>query len=119
MRSLFFFVIIFIHAGVYSQKGIIMIDVGTFNELTSELEVQLLDVRTSKEYKEGNIKGSVNIDFWKPDFLEQVKNKFDKSKPLYIYCAGGGRSGMASENLKKKGFKLIYDLDGGYEAYLE
>ena len=119
MRNILFVVILFIQAGVYSQKGIIKIDVSTFNELTSKEKVQLLDVRTSKEYKNGNIKGSVNIDFWKSDFIVQVKNKFDKSEPLYIYCAGGGRSGMASENLKKKGFKLIYDLDGGYEAYIE
>ena len=119
MKSILIFVLLFIQAEIYSQKGIIKVDVMTFTELTSEDKVQLLDVRTSKEYKKGNIEGSINIDYWEPGFIELVKSTFDKSRPLYIYCAGGGRSGMASENLKKKGFKLIYDLEGGYEAYKE
>jgi len=119
MKSILIFLFISVHVGAFCQKGIKMIDVETFAKLISQGEAQLLDVRTSKEFKQGNIKGSINIDFWKSDFIEQVKSEFDKSQPLLIYCAGGGRSGMASENLKKKGFKLIYDLEGGYEAYSE
>jgi rhodanese-related sulfurtransferase len=117
MKSVLFILFLSVHVGAFCQKGIKMVDVDTFTKLISQGDSQLLDVRTSKEFKQGNIEGSINIDYWKSDFIEQVKNKFDKSKPLYIYCAGGGRSGMASENLKKKGFKLIYDLEGGYEAY--
>ena len=51
--------------------------------------------------------------------MELVKKRFDKSIPLIIYCEGGGRSAMAASNLRKNGFKTIYDLEGGYESYSE
>ena len=84
MKNILLLVLIFVQAGIYSQKGIVLVDVKTFNERTSEVKVQLLDVRTSKEYKEGNIEGSINIDFWKSDFIEQVKSKFDKLEGISL-----------------------------------
>tara|TARA_B100000674_G_scaffold142262_1_gene111908 strand:- start:1 stop:273 length:273 start_codon:yes stop_codon:yes gene_type:complete len=78
---------------------------------------QLLDVRTQDEFNAGHLEGAVNIDIWSPSFMKEVKSSFDRSKPLLIYCAGGGRSAMAAEDLRKKGFKLIYDLEGGIEAF--
>lgn len=72
----------------------------------------LLDVRTAGEYNEGHIKGAVNIDWYSPDFQQQV-SKLDKSKPVFLYCKSGGRSGQAAQVLKNMGFTEIYDLDGG------
>ena len=74
--------------------------------------VQLIDVRTPKEFKEGHIKNAGNIDFYESDFLAQM-NKLDKNKPLYIYCRSGGRSGKAAKQLKEQGFTEVYDLQGG------
>jgi rhodanese-related sulfurtransferase len=34
-----------------------------------------------------------------------------------VYCAAGGRSENAAELLKEWGFKEIYDLEGGYNAW--
>jgi len=102
-----------------AQKGIVLVNASTFDNLIELGNHQLLDVRTSDEFKSGYIKGAINIDFWDPAFMELVKERFDKSLPLMIYCAGGGRSGMAANNLRKKGFKTIYDLEGGYESYTE
>lgn len=102
-----------------AQKGVVLVNALSFDNLIALGNNQLLDVRTSDEFDSGYIKGAVNIDFWDPSFMDLVKAKFDKSLPILIYCAGGGRSGMAASNLRKKGFKIIYDLEGGYESYIE
>ena len=42
---------------------------------------------------------------------------FDKNKPLYIYCAVGGRSNKAARKLIAEGFDSIYDLKGGFNKW--
>lgn len=74
--------------------------------------IQLIDVRTPKEYADGYIKNAKNIDFYDDNFIEQM-SALDKDKPVYIYCKSGGRSGKASSKLKEAGFTKIYDLEGG------
>lgn len=76
----------------------------------------LLDVRTPGEVNKGAIEGSKNIDFFDDDFEAKV-NQLDKTKPVYIYCAVGGRSGEAMDLMKKKGFVELYNLAGGYSAW--
>lgn len=117
-----FFLILFftsIFSISHAQKGIVLVNAATLDNLIALGNKQILDVRTSDEFTLGYIKGAINIDFWDPAFIDQVKKKFDKSLPLIVYCAGGGRSAMAATNLRKKGFKLIYDLEGGYDSYIE
>ncbi|RKE98186.1 rhodanese-like domain-containing protein [Ichthyenterobacterium magnum] len=78
-----------------------------------ELEdVQLVDVRTAEEYKEGYIMHSQNIDFNSPTFEEDII-KLDKTKPVILYCKSGGRSAKCSKKLKEAGFIKVYDLEGG------
>ncbi|MBK7389808.1 MAG: rhodanese-like domain-containing protein [Bacteroidetes bacterium] len=76
----------------------------------------ILDVRTAPEVKKGAISNSVNIDFFADDFAAQI-SKLDKNKPVYVYCASGGRSGEAMAMMSKIGFKTIYNLEGGYSAW--
>lgn len=75
-------------------------------------DVQLVDVRTPEEYKEGYIKNSQNIDYNSPTFDEDI-NKLDKTKPVILYCKSGKRSAICSEKLIKAGFEKIYELEGG------
>lgn len=79
--------------------------------------LQLLDVRTPKEYNEGHIEGAELINFFDEDFVQQVEANFDKDKPLMLYCRSGNRSAKATAKLKAAGFKEIYDLRGGYKAW--
>lgn len=80
--------------------------------LLESKDVQLVDVRTPEEYREGYIEDSQNIDFNSPTFDEDI-SKLDKSKPVIVYCKSGGRSAECSEKLLKAGFVKIYDLKGG------
>lgn len=83
------------------------------NDKTDEV---LVDVRTPEEYAEGHIKGALNINWHDPAFMDEV-DKLDKSKPVFVYCKSGGRSGQAAEALRGMGFKEVYDLDGGITAW--
>ncbi len=91
------------------------IKVVTPEEMKSLLEqkdVQLVDVRTEAERKDGFIEHSQNIDFNSPTFDEDIL-KLDKSKPVVLYCKSGGRSAKCAEKLKAAGFIKIFDLEGG------
>jgi phage shock protein E len=75
---------------------------------------QLLDVRTPNEWSGGKLANSVCVDYLSESFSQGVA-KFDKDKPVFVYCAVGGRSAKASKVLKDAGFKQIYNLKGaGY-----
>lgn len=75
--------------------------------------IQIVDVRTPEECSAGMIEGAVNINFYDTDFRDQV-SALDRDKTTLIYCRSGGRSGKAAEVLEGLGFKVIYDLSGGY-----
>jgi rhodanese-related sulfurtransferase len=78
--------------------------------------VQLVDVRTPEEYKEGFITKSQNIDFLSPTFLEDISN-LDKNKPVLLYCQSGGRSARCAKKLLEAGFVKVYDLQGGISRW--
>ncbi|MFM8243404.1 MAG: rhodanese-like domain-containing protein [Crocinitomicaceae bacterium] len=88
-----------------------------FNKFRVRSDAQVLDIRTFKEVQEGKIPNSINIDFFAKDFINQCESKFDKKKPLLVYCAAGGRSSKAIKNLSKAGFKKVYDLEGGFDDW--
>jgi len=79
---------------------------------------QILDVRTAKEIAEGKITGAAELDYFDPEFKKKIEAmNFDKSKPMVVYCAAGGRSSKATNILVDLGFKVVYNLEGGYSAY--
>ena len=77
---------------------------------------QLIDVRTPEEFAKGHLKGAKNINFNAADFDNQI-TQLDKTKPVFIYCHSGGRSGKAYKKMKAHGFTTVYDMKGGYSAY--
>ncbi|MEL0456941.1 rhodanese-like domain-containing protein [Flavobacteriaceae bacterium SZ-1-7] len=80
--------------------------------LQSNEGIQLVDVRTQEEYQTSHLKNATNFDFYSKSFADSLKT-LDRNKPVYVYCRSGGRSGKSVEQLKKLGFKEIYDLEGG------
>ena len=78
-------------------------------------KVQLIDVRTPKEYKEGTILNAVNIDFLDEGFSKNIE-QLDKKQPVYIFCQSGKRSAAAATKLQEAGFEVI-ELAGGYKAW--
>jgi rhodanese-related sulfurtransferase len=92
------------------------IDADQFRAGIAAGNVQILDIRTPDELREGKIDGAININFYDADFREQVA-KLDRNIPVYVYCRSGGRSQKAMEVLKELGFSVVYELLGGYMNY--
>lgn len=87
-----------------------------FKKGVSQENIQIVDVRTPDELKDGKIEGSININFYDSNFKEQIAS-LDKEKPVYVYCRSGARSSKAMEIMKDLGFKTIYELQGGFMSY--
>ena len=81
-------------------------------KLSGTKDVQLVDVRTPEEYQEGHLKNALNYNINGSDFDNQL-SKLDKTKPVMVYCLGGGRSAEAAEIMEKKGFIEVYNMQGG------
>lgn len=78
----------------------------------------ILDVRTPGEVAQGKIEGAVVIDFYQPDFLDQV-SKISKDQGIFIYCAVGARSEEAARMLIQKGYTKVYHLQGGIQSWYQ
>ena len=114
----FLFVFILFSNNVNCQRNTNQIGNSKLVELMAKEDIQILDVRTENEFKDGAIEGAVNIDFWDPDFERKVLSSLNKRRTTVVYCAAGGRSEMAYKLLAKKGFKSLYYLKGGYERFV-
>jgi len=77
----------------------------------------VLDVRTSQEYAEGRIEGSKNLDVLKTDLFTTSIEKLDKSKTYYVICRSGTRSQKAANQMKEAGFKNVFNITGGMQAW--
>lgn len=125
IKHLYLFVISFI---VFSGKGqtsqapycdvkasqtVKTINVASFSEkIKATPSAQILDVRTPEEYATGHIENSDNVNFLSDSFVLRT-DKYDKTKPVFVYCKSGGRSAKAADKLAELGFTAIYNLDGG------
>lgn len=72
----------------------------------------VIDVRTPEEFSKGHIQNAKNIDWNGNNFNAEI-SKFDKSKPVFVYCLSGGRSASAAGQMRSNGFKEVYELNGG------
>lgn len=90
--------------------------VDQYEEVVTDTNVQIIDVRTADEFADGHLKGATNIDVQGKNF-EALVSEFNKDKPVYIYCRSGMRSAKAGKTLEAMGFKEIYDLKGGILAW--
>jgi len=92
-------------------------DAETFNKTIQDLPgAQLIDVRTPAEFENSHIEGATNINVESSDFNSQIK-KLDKDLPTLVYCRSGHRSSMATDEMKKKGFSKIYELNKGMNEW--
>lgn len=76
----------------------------------------IIDVRTPDEFAQGHIKGAQLINIYDHDFEQKVA-ELPKDKPVYVYCRSSNRSMQAIPVFQKAGFKQIYELAGGMNAW--
>ena len=89
-----------------------------WNNLIKKKETKLIDVRKPFEYNVGTFKNSINPNIENFRDFPKFLNKFNKNDNIAMFCTGGIRCEKASIFLKKKGFKNVYQLNGGIINYL-
>ncbi|TCI90993.1 rhodanese-like domain-containing protein [Tenacibaculum sp. M341] len=99
-----------------NESNIKKISVNELKLTIHNSDIQLIDVRTKKEYDNGHIANAKLIDYFSDDFKNQLL-KLNKDIPVYVYCKSGNRSGKASKMLNELGFNQIFDLEGGYSKW--
>ncbi|MBX2899327.1 MAG: rhodanese-like domain-containing protein [Cyclobacteriaceae bacterium] len=82
-------------------------------KISSTKDALVLDVRTEEEVNSGALAGATNI-VYDEHFADKLEGL--EHKPLFVYCAAGGRSAKAATILRQKGY-TVFELDGGIKAW--
>ena len=90
-----------------------------WNELIRNKDTHIIDTRKPFEFDVGTFEKSVNPNVHNFRDFPKYLNKLRKDKPVAMFCTGGIRCEKTSVYLKKKGFKNIYQLNGGILNYLK
>ncbi len=90
-----------------------------WNKLIKNKNTHIIDTRKPFEYKIGTFKKSVNPNVNNFRDFPKYLNKLNKNKSVAMFCTGGIRCEKTSVYLKNKGFKNIYQLNGGILNYLK
>jgi rhodanese-related sulfurtransferase len=103
---------------VYSDEGFSVIAPVEFAKRLEDnsADYYLIDIRTPEEFEDMRLNGATLINYYASDFKANL-GKLDKNKPVYLYCATGGRSSSATKMMHAQGFKSVTDLKGGIYAW--
>ena len=92
-----------------------------FNDLVEKPETLLVDMRNHYESEIGHFEGAIlpDVDSFRESLpiIEKKLGEHKTSKHIVMYCTGGIRCEKASAFLKHKGFKNVFQLDGGIIEY--
>lgn len=99
-----------------AKKHIHEIDIEEYKRLRAAGAAgQLVDVREDHEWEAAHAAGAIHLS--KGVIERDIETTFpDKNTKLVLYCGGGFRSALATENLQKMGYKNVISLDGGWRA---
>ena len=95
------------------------LDPKEWNKLIKSKDTHIIDTRKPFEFDVGTFKKSVNPNVNNFRDFPKYLNKLKKDRPVAMFCTGGIRCEKTSVYLKKKGFKNIYQLNGGILNYLK
>jgi UPF0176 protein len=103
-----------------TNKGV-HVDAETFNQLIEDPNTVLVDMRNHYESEIGHFKNAVtpDVDTFRDslDIIEEDLKDHKEDKKLVMYCTGGIRCEKASAYYKHKGFKNVFQLEGGIIEY--
>ena len=103
-----------------TDKGI-HVDAEQFNALIEDPDTVLVDMRNHYESEIGHFRNAItpDVDTFRDslDIIEKDLADHKEDKKLVMYCTGGIRCEKASAYYKHKGFKQVYQLEGGIIDY--
>jgi len=92
-----------------------------FNSIIEDENTVLVDMRNHYESEIGHFEGAVtpDVDTFRDslDIIEEDLKEHKEDKNIVMYCTGGIRCEKASAYYKHKGFKNVYQLEGGIIEY--
>jgi len=92
-----------------------------FNNILNDPETVLIDMRNHYETEIGHFKNAItpDVDTFRESLpiIEEDLKDHKEDKNLVMYCTGGIRCEKASAYFKHKGFKKVYQLEGGIIEY--
>ena len=99
-----------------SRRGGKTVSSQQLTNLMNKDEGLVLDVRETKEFREGHITDSRNIPYSKlKDNLSEIAQF--KEKPVVLVCKMGQHAGAAGKILHSAGFKNVLRLSGGITTW--
>jgi rhodanese-related sulfurtransferase len=94
--------------------------------LEADPAMTYVDVRSTGEYTNGHVPGSINVPVAEPDpmrgmapnpdFLAVMAKLFQTDQCLILGCASGGRSRHAALMLSSEGFTTLMNMAGGFSG---
>ena len=84
----------------------------------------VIDVRDAPEVeKSGKVEGAIHVSRGMLEFRADPDSpyhdkKFDRSRPVVVYCASGGRSALSGKTLKDLGFEKVFNL-GAFKDWVD
>ena len=97
------------------------LDAEKFNDIIEDPNTVLVDMRNHYESEIGHFKNAVtpDVDTFRDslDLIEEDLRAHKEDKNLVMYCTGGIRCEKASAYYKHKGFKNVFQLEGGIIEY--
>ena len=92
-----------------------------FNKLLDDSSTVLVDMRNHYESEIGHFNNAItpDVDTFRESLpiIEEDLKEHKEDKNLVMYCTGGIRCEKASAYFKHKGFKNVYQLEGGIIEY--
>lgn len=92
-------------------------------EMADNEDLLLLDLREIQELVDlGTIPGAIHcprgmMEFWASPASPYYRDYFQEDRRTVVFCAGGGRSVLATKALKDMGFKNVAHLDPGFTGW--
>ncbi|TDQ32725.1 oxygen-dependent tRNA uridine(34) hydroxylase TrhO [Zeaxanthinibacter enoshimensis] len=103
-----------------TNKGV-HVNAEEFNKLIDDPDTILVDMRNHYESEIGHFQNAItpDVDTFRDslDIIEKDLAEHKEDKKLVMYCTGGIRCEKASAYYKHKGFKQVYQLEGGIIEY--
>jgi phage shock protein E len=121
LRLLFFFTL-FLSCSIASPSQdtggykCVTINIDDFyNDIKLKPEIKIIDVRMKTEFRAERIENAINIPLSKIPCSKA--DKMDRETVIYLYCKSGVRSCWAEAKFNDMGFRHVYSLDGGINAW--
>ncbi len=76
----------------------------------------LIDVREDNEFEAAHARNAIHMG--RGIIERDIIGKFpEKDTELILYCGGGFRSALATDNLQKMGYTNVFSMAGGWKAW--